>query len=132
MVLVIILLSYLVVTVQVDWNSFAYYRSGLICKCLTPMNCSNSTVVIKTTTVPIIIQSLTKEEGNFVVMLVNNSAIFLFSGVSQESSQTSGPLASLTTVGNLRRISLNAGNQTGFWQIHISSNSPYSIKVTGL
>ncbi|XP_039469439.1 von Willebrand factor A domain-containing protein 7-like [Oreochromis aureus] len=52
-------------------------------------------------------------------------------GVSQESSQTSGPLASLTTVGNLRRISLNAGNQTGVWQIHISSNSPYSIKVTG-
>lgn len=43
------LLSYLVVTVQVDWNSFAYYRSGVICKCLTPMNSSNSTVVIKTT-----------------------------------------------------------------------------------
>uniref|UniRef100_A0A3Q2WP71 Uncharacterized protein n=1 Tax=Haplochromis burtoni TaxID=8153 RepID=A0A3Q2WP71_HAPBU len=52
-------------------------------------------------------------------------------GVSQESSQTIGSLASLTTVGNLRTIRLNAGNQTGFWQIHINSNSPYSIKVTG-
>lgn len=52
-------------------------------------------------------------------------------GVSQSSSESSGPLASLTTAGNLRRLSLNTDNQTGSWQISVNSNSPYSVKVTG-
>ncbi|GLD60771.1 von Willebrand factor A domain-containing protein 7-like protein [Lates japonicus] len=52
-------------------------------------------------------------------------------GVSQSSSQSSGPLASFTTAGNLRRISLNTDNETGSWQISVNSNSPYSVKVTG-
>ncbi|XP_071361129.1 von Willebrand factor A domain-containing protein 7 [Trachinotus anak] len=52
-------------------------------------------------------------------------------GVSQSSSLSSGPLASLTTAGNLRRLSLNTDNQTGSWQISVNSNSPYSVKVTG-
>ncbi|XP_056225781.1 von Willebrand factor A domain-containing protein 7 [Seriola aureovittata] len=52
-------------------------------------------------------------------------------GVSQSSSQSSGPLASLTTAGNLRRLSLDTDNQTGSWQISVNSNSPYSVKVTG-
>ncbi|KAG7223689.1 hypothetical protein INR49_015414 [Caranx melampygus] len=51
--------------------------------------------------------------------------------VSQSSSESSGPLASLTTAGNLRRLSLNTDNQTGSWQISVNSNSPYSVKVTG-
>ncbi|KAM9362957.1 von Willebrand factor A domain-containing protein 7 [Symphorus nematophorus] len=52
-------------------------------------------------------------------------------GVSQSSSQSSGPLASFTTAGNLRRLSLNTDNQTGSWKISVDSNSPYSVKVTG-
>ncbi|KAG8014446.1 von Willebrand factor A domain-containing protein 7 [Nibea albiflora] len=53
------------------------------------------------------------------------------SGVSQSSSQSSGPLASFTTAGNLRRLSLNTDNQTGTWEISVVSNDPYSVKVTG-
>ncbi|XP_028273705.1 von Willebrand factor A domain-containing protein 7-like [Parambassis ranga] len=52
-------------------------------------------------------------------------------GVSQSSSESSGPLASSTKTGNLHRLSLNIGNQTGSWQIRVDSNSPYSVKVTG-
>ncbi|XP_070847062.1 von Willebrand factor A domain-containing protein 7 [Chaetodon trifascialis] len=52
-------------------------------------------------------------------------------GVSQSSSQSSGPLASFTTAGNLRRLSLNTDNQTGSWEIRVDSNNPYSVKVTG-
>uniref|UniRef100_A0AAZ1WUY8 von Willebrand factor A domain containing 10, tandem duplicate 1 n=1 Tax=Oreochromis aureus TaxID=47969 RepID=A0AAZ1WUY8_OREAU len=52
-------------------------------------------------------------------------------GVSQTSSQSSGPLASFTTTGNLRRLSLNTDNQTGLWQLSVSSNNPYLVKVTG-
>ncbi|XP_056265572.1 von Willebrand factor A domain-containing protein 7 [Pseudoliparis swirei] len=52
-------------------------------------------------------------------------------GVSQSSSQPSGPLASFTTAGNLRRLSLNTDNQTGSWEIRVNSNNPYSVKVTG-
>ncbi|KAG7485170.1 hypothetical protein JOB18_004258 [Solea senegalensis] len=52
-------------------------------------------------------------------------------GLSQSSSETGGPLASSTAKGNLRRLSLNADNQTGSWQITVNSNSPYSVKVAG-
>ncbi|AWP05911.1 putative von Willebrand factor A domain-containing protein 7-like [Scophthalmus maximus] len=52
-------------------------------------------------------------------------------GLSQSSSQSSGPLASSTTAGNLRRLSLNTDNQTGSWQIRVNSNSPYSVKSLG-
>ena len=52
-------------------------------------------------------------------------------GVSQSSSQSSGPLASFTTAGNLRRLRLNTDNQTGLWEISVNSNNPYSVKVIG-
>ncbi|XP_068178146.1 von Willebrand factor A domain-containing protein 7-like isoform X1 [Antennarius striatus] len=52
-------------------------------------------------------------------------------GVSQVHTETSGPLASITAVGNLRRLSLNTINQTGLWKISVDSTSPYSVKVTG-
>ncbi|XP_070777457.1 von Willebrand factor A domain-containing protein 7-like [Enoplosus armatus] len=52
-------------------------------------------------------------------------------GVSQSSSQSSGPLGSFTTVGNLRRLSVNIGNQTGLWGISVNSINPYSVKVIG-
>lgn len=53
------------------------------------------------------------------------------SGIFQSSSQRSGPLASLMTAGNLRRLSLNSDSQTGSWQISVISYHWYSIKVTG-
>ncbi|XP_067437736.1 von Willebrand factor A domain-containing protein 7-like isoform X1 [Thunnus thynnus] len=53
------------------------------------------------------------------------------SGVSQSSSQSSGPLASFTTAGTLRRLRLNTDNQTGLWEISVNSNNPYSVKVIG-
>ncbi|CAK6969157.1 von Willebrand factor A domain-containing protein 7-like [Scomber scombrus] len=52
-------------------------------------------------------------------------------GVSQNSSQSGGPLASFTTVGNLRSLRLNTDNQTGSWKISVNSNDSYSIKVIG-
>uniref|UniRef100_A0A3Q1CL51 von Willebrand factor A domain-containing protein 7-like n=1 Tax=Amphiprion ocellaris TaxID=80972 RepID=A0A3Q1CL51_AMPOC len=52
-------------------------------------------------------------------------------GLSQTSSQFNGPLANFTTVGNLRRIVLITGNQTGLWNISINSNTAYTVKVTG-
>uniref|UniRef100_A0AAX7TYP7 von Willebrand factor A domain containing 11 n=1 Tax=Astatotilapia calliptera TaxID=8154 RepID=A0AAX7TYP7_ASTCA len=52
-------------------------------------------------------------------------------GVSQTSSQSSGPLAFVTTAGNLRRLSLNTDNETGLWQLSVSSSNPYLVKVTG-
>ncbi|KAM8880382.1 von Willebrand factor A domain-containing protein 7 [Spinachia spinachia] len=52
-------------------------------------------------------------------------------GVSQSSSQSSGPLASFTTAGNLHRLIINTDNQTGLWEIRVDSNNPYSLKVTG-
>ncbi|XP_034544761.1 von Willebrand factor A domain-containing protein 7 isoform X2 [Notolabrus celidotus] len=53
------------------------------------------------------------------------------SGVSQSSSQSSGPLASVTRAGNLLRLGLNTENQTGSWRISVDSDNPYSVKVTG-
>ncbi|XP_039890206.1 von Willebrand factor A domain-containing protein 7-like [Simochromis diagramma] len=52
-------------------------------------------------------------------------------GVSQTSNQSSGPLAFVTTAGNLRRLSLNTDNETGLWQLSVSSSNPYLVKVTG-
>lgn len=54
------------------------------------------------------------------------------SGASQSSSVSSGPLATMTTAGNLCRLSLNSDNQTGLWEISVNSNNPYSVKVIGL
>ncbi|XP_056135621.1 von Willebrand factor A domain-containing protein 7-like [Lampris incognitus] len=50
-------------------------------------------------------------------------------GVSQSSSQSSGPLGSFSTVGNLHRLSLSADNQTGSWGVSVNSDDPYSLKV---
>uniref|UniRef100_A0A8C6UA92 von Willebrand factor A domain containing 10, tandem duplicate 2 n=1 Tax=Neogobius melanostomus TaxID=47308 RepID=A0A8C6UA92_9GOBI len=53
------------------------------------------------------------------------------SGASQSSSVSSGPLAAMTTAGNLRRLRLHSDNQTGLWEIDVNSNNPYSVKVIG-
>lgn len=52
-------------------------------------------------------------------------------GVSQSSTQATGPLGTIQTVGNLKRIRLNALNQTGSWEIHMNSVNAYTVKVTG-
>ncbi|XP_077427685.1 von Willebrand factor A domain-containing protein 7-like [Vanacampus margaritifer] len=52
-------------------------------------------------------------------------------GVSQSSSESHGPLASLILAGNLRRLKLNNANETGLWGISVDSYDPYSVKVTG-
>ncbi|XP_077380532.1 von Willebrand factor A domain-containing protein 7-like [Festucalex cinctus] len=52
-------------------------------------------------------------------------------GVSQDSSESSGPLGSLSSAGNLRRLTLNNDSETGLWEISVDSNDPYSVKVAG-
>ncbi|KAM9363393.1 von Willebrand factor A domain-containing protein 7 [Symphorus nematophorus] len=52
-------------------------------------------------------------------------------GVSQSSTEASGKLGTIQTVGNLRRIRLDADRQTGTWKINIKSNKPYTLKITG-
>ncbi|XP_072519284.1 von Willebrand factor A domain-containing protein 7-like [Salminus brasiliensis] len=53
------------------------------------------------------------------------------SGVSQESTVESGPLASVSAVGNLFTVRLNEGNQTGRWLITVRSSQAYSLRVKG-
>ncbi|XP_041840152.1 von Willebrand factor A domain-containing protein 7-like isoform X2 [Melanotaenia boesemani] len=52
-------------------------------------------------------------------------------GVSQSSSQSSGPLGSFTIGGNFNRLDLNTENQAGLWKINVTSNGRYSVRVTG-
>ncbi|XP_057698886.1 von Willebrand factor A domain-containing protein 7-like [Corythoichthys intestinalis] len=52
-------------------------------------------------------------------------------GVSQNSSEQRGPLATLNMVGNLWRLKLNNVNETGSWEISVDSSDAYSVKVTG-
>uniref|UniRef100_W5LW73 von Willebrand factor A domain containing 11 n=1 Tax=Lepisosteus oculatus TaxID=7918 RepID=W5LW73_LEPOC len=50
-------------------------------------------------------------------------------GLSQNSSVIEGPLGRLHAVGNLYTVYLE--NQTGLWEINVTSSRPCSIKVTG-
>uniref|UniRef100_A0A8C6S4X4 Uncharacterized protein n=1 Tax=Neogobius melanostomus TaxID=47308 RepID=A0A8C6S4X4_9GOBI len=52
-------------------------------------------------------------------------------GITQSHSQTNGALAAISTVGNLWRTTLNADRASGPWQISITSNNAYTVKVTG-
>lgn len=52
-------------------------------------------------------------------------------GISQSSNQPSGPLASLSTAGNLCRLRLNTDSWTGPWKISVNSTDPYTVKITG-
>ncbi|KAK0148274.1 von Willebrand factor A domain-containing protein 7 [Merluccius polli] len=53
------------------------------------------------------------------------------SGSTQESTVVNGPLATISTVGNLRRISLSIVNQMGLWKITVDTKERFSLKVTG-
>ncbi|XP_029949230.1 von Willebrand factor A domain-containing protein 7-like [Salarias fasciatus] len=72
---------------------------------------------------------------NIIIYITGVQASLTFrltssTGVSQDSSEPSGPLATFSTVGNLCRISLN-NTDTGMWEISVNSNSAYIVKVTG-
>ncbi|XP_052457565.1 von Willebrand factor A domain-containing protein 7-like [Carassius gibelio] len=72
--------------------------------------------------------------SNVTVYVTGDSPVFTIyspTGVSQSGSVTDGPLGSILTVGNLKRVKLNPDNQTGEWKISIDSTSFYSLKVTG-
>ncbi|XP_022595770.1 von Willebrand factor A domain-containing protein 7-like, partial [Seriola dumerili] len=71
---------------------------------------------------------------NITIYITGTSITFTLTnpaGVSQSNTEASGKLGTIRTVGNLRRIRLNADKQTGRWQITINSNQPYTLKVTG-
>lgn len=71
---------------------------------------------------------------NITVYITGNSISFTLrnpDGVSQSSSVASSPLGSIQTVGNLRRVRLNADKKAGTWNIDISSTFPYTVKVSG-
>ncbi|KAG1925181.1 von Willebrand factor A domain-containing protein 7 [Pimephales promelas] len=72
--------------------------------------------------------------SNVTLYVTGDSPVFTFyspTGVSQLGSVADGPLGSILTVGNLRRVTLNSDNQTGEWKISINSSSFYSLKITG-
>ncbi|KAM7418548.1 hypothetical protein PAMA_015926 [Pampus argenteus] len=71
---------------------------------------------------------------NITIYITGTSVTFTLTnpaGVSQSHTEASGKLGTIQTVGNLRRIRLNADKLTGTWQININSNQPYTLKVTG-
>ncbi|XP_077460412.1 von Willebrand factor A domain-containing protein 7-like isoform X1 [Stigmatopora argus] len=72
---------------------------------------------------------------NITIYITGTSALTFnitsSTGVSQNSSEESGPLAILNMVGNLQRLKLNNGSETGSWEIRVHSSDPYSVKVTG-
>ncbi|XP_051241398.1 von Willebrand factor A domain-containing protein 7-like [Dicentrarchus labrax] len=71
---------------------------------------------------------------NITIYITGTSITFTLTnpaGVSQNHNEASGKLGTIQTVGNLRRIRLNADKQTGTWQINIKSNQAYTLKVTG-
>ncbi|XP_077427146.1 von Willebrand factor A domain-containing protein 7-like [Vanacampus margaritifer] len=72
---------------------------------------------------------------NIIIYITGTSALAFnltsSTGVSQDSSESSGPLASLSLAGNLRRLTLNNDSETGLWEISVDSNDPYSVKVAG-
>ncbi|XP_071360801.1 von Willebrand factor A domain-containing protein 7-like [Trachinotus anak] len=71
---------------------------------------------------------------NITIYITGTSITFTLTNpasVSQSNTEASGKLGTIQTVGNLRRVRLNADKQTGTWQININSNQPYTLKVTG-
>ncbi|XP_016099011.1 von Willebrand factor A domain-containing protein 7 [Sinocyclocheilus grahami] len=72
--------------------------------------------------------------SNVTVYITGDSPVFtLYSptGVSQSGSVADGPLGSILTVGNLKRVKLNSANHAGEWKISINSTSSYNLRVTG-
>ncbi|XP_032384103.1 von Willebrand factor A domain-containing protein 7 isoform X1 [Etheostoma spectabile] len=71
---------------------------------------------------------------NITIYITGTSISFLLTnpaGVNQSSNEDTGKLGTIKAVGNLRRIRFNSDIQPGTWQISITSNQPYTLKVTG-
>ncbi|XP_057699949.1 von Willebrand factor A domain-containing protein 7 [Corythoichthys intestinalis] len=71
---------------------------------------------------------------NITIYITGSSIAFTLTnpeGISQSNTETTGALAFIQTVGNLRRIRIKADKQPGSWKISINSKQPYTIKVTG-
>ncbi|XP_005945584.1 von Willebrand factor A domain-containing protein 7 isoform X2 [Haplochromis burtoni] len=71
---------------------------------------------------------------NITICITGRSITFTLTnpaGVTQSQSEASGKLGTIQTVGNLHRIRFNSEKQAGNWQIHINSNQPYTLKITG-
>lgn len=71
---------------------------------------------------------------NITIYITGTSITFTLTnpaGVSQSNTEANGKLGTIQTVGNLRRIRLNADKQTVMWKINIKSTQPYTLKVTG-
>nr|XP_019939290.1 PREDICTED: von Willebrand factor A domain-containing protein 7-like [Paralichthys olivaceus] len=69
-----------------------------------------------------------------ITIYITDAVVFSLTnptGVSQSNTETSGKLGTIHTVGNLRRILLNADNHKGIWKVKIESREPYTVKVTG-
>ncbi|KAL1023648.1 hypothetical protein UPYG_G00044010 [Umbra pygmaea] len=64
--------------------------------------------------------------GRFLSFTLTNPV-----GVTQTQAEANGKLGTVQTVGNLYRIRLASSNQTGLWEISVSSNQSYTLKVTG-
>ncbi|XP_051561364.1 von Willebrand factor A domain-containing protein 7-like isoform X3 [Myxocyprinus asiaticus] len=72
--------------------------------------------------------------SNVTVYVTGDSPVFTLNsptGMSQSGSEGNGPLGSIQTVGNLWRLQLISGNQTGKWRISINSTNSYTLKVFG-
>lgn len=65
-----------------------------------------------------------------VVTIFYGIFLDLFQGVSQSSAQPTGPLGTIKTVGNLKRVRLTR-NEMGLWKIHMNTLNAYTVKVTG-
>lgn len=71
---------------------------------------------------------------NITIYITGTSLSFTLttpSGVTQSSSQANGALGTIQTVGNLWRIRVKADKESGTWKISITSNNPYTLKITG-
>lgn len=71
---------------------------------------------------------------NITIYITASGIIFTLinpAGVSQSNTEANGKLGIIQTVGNLRRIRLNAAHQSGPWKISMKSDQPYTVKVTG-
>ncbi|XP_077574936.1 von Willebrand factor A domain-containing protein 7-like [Stigmatopora nigra] len=71
-----------------------------------------------------------------IILSITGSSLLTYNltsptGVTQNSSASSGPLASLIVAGTLRRLSFNNDVETGLWEISVDSEEPYLVRITG-
>nr|XP_046259636.1 von Willebrand factor A domain-containing protein 7 [Scatophagus argus]XP_046259644.1 von Willebrand factor A domain-containing protein 7 [Scatophagus argus] len=85
----------------------------------------------KEETFPFILDESLKNVTIYITGTSNTFTLTNPAGVSQSHNEANGKLGIIKSVGNLKRIHLNADKQTGTWKINIKSNQPYTLKITG-